>query len=278
MPTDSSWNSVREQVKAWQAQLAGSLDELEKARTELEQVQSLKSQVESQEQVVRRELGQMELRALLVELEGELADLELPVRDVAGSVTTNLESLALALERRLKHTGQDFDSLTALCGQALRNLQHRQRLLTETMTRVTARRAESDVLADDHEETILFEPGGLAPDRLDDDSEPSGRDRRKFPRGALSAEVRLTGSDVSLRGATQNVSAGGLFFATDYPVELGRMVHVVCEISRGEAVRADGVVIWVRGGRPGVEAGIGVEFVAVLDDHKKRLETVLQEW
>ncbi len=278
MPTDSSWKNVREQVEAWQVQLAGALDALEIARTELHEARELRPQVESQEEVVRRELGQMELQSLLAELEGELGALGTPVRDVAGAVETNLESLSSALERRLKHTSQEFDSLTALCGQALEILQHRQRLLTETMTRVTARRHEVDVPAEDKEETVSFEPGGLAPGLLNEDAEPSGRDRRRFPRGALSAEVRLTGSDVSLRGETENVSAGGLFFTTDYPVELGRMVHVVCEVPRGEAVRADGVVVWVRGSRPGVEAGIGVEFVAVSEDHKKRLETVLQEW
>ena len=278
MATDSSWKNVSEQVEAWQAKLAGALQALEKARAELDEARELKPRVDSQEQVVRRELGQMELQSLLVELEGELGAFGTPVRDVARSVETNLESLSSALERRLKHTVQEFDSITALCGQALEILQHRQRLLTETMTRVTARRTEADVPVEDEEETISFEPGGLAPGLLNEDAEPSGQDRRRFPRGALSAEVRLTGSDVSLRGETENVSAGGLFFTTDYPVELGRMVHVVCEVPRGGAVRADGVVVWTRGSRPGVEAGIGVEFVAVSDEHKKRLETVLQEW
>jgi uncharacterized protein (TIGR02266 family) len=116
-----------------------------------------------------------------------------------------------------------------------------------------------------YEETVAFESSN---------EDADDRDRRQHHREGVSLAVRLEGDNRLLAGNTENVSVGGIFVGTPEEFELGTLVHVVCELPGGDVVEADGMVTWSRPALPGRAAGVGVEFIALSPDDRKRLEAV----
>jgi uncharacterized protein (TIGR02266 family) len=109
-------------------------------------------------------------------------------------------------------------------------------------------------------------------------STPDMSERRKYPRVAVEMVARLRRLNTRLNPeavptTTGNVSLGGVFIETTAPFKEGD--HVAFDINlpkRGQSVSALGVVRWQRSDEP---RGIGVEFIQVTSEDKKKIETVL---
>ena len=102
-------------------------------------------------------------------------------------------------------------------------------------------------------------------------------DRRRYQRGNVTLAVRLEKGSRLLSASAQNISTGGVFVETDERLDLGRIVHVACTLPGGHSVHADGVVSWVRDKGHGQPAGIGIEFLALPDEDRQRIESLGQD-
>jgi len=99
---------------------------------------------------------------------------------------------------------------------------------------------------------------------LPDDETKSGAERRKFPRADIMLKVRYHHAKDFLADYTENISAGGVFIATEEQFEMGTELDF--EVSFPgllDPIPLKGKVKWCRPARSAEEpAGIGVQFAA----------------
>ncbi len=109
-------------------------------------------------------------------------------------------------------------------------------------------------------------------DRLAEPGEESGIEKRKRPRIALPRGMTITwrGRGESIVSRVQTISAGGLSIGALAPPPNGELLHVFFEVPAGE-VSAHAIVRHSRDGE-----GMGVEFVAMSDEARARLDLLLQ--
>ena len=94
----------------------------------------------------------------------------------------------------------------------------------------------------------------------DSDADPT--ERRSATRIPIEADVTLGGHGRVQAAVVSDVSTGGLFVAAYAPVPVGTRVSVRFRLPTGQ-VGGTGVVRWVREGRPGHLAGMGIELTEV---------------
>ncbi|HEY6458539.1 MAG TPA: TIGR02266 family protein [Polyangiaceae bacterium] len=82
-------------------------------------------------------------------------------------------------------------------------------------------------------------------------------ERRADPRVPVETDVTIGGQGRVVTGVSADVSLGGIFVATYAPLPIGTRVSLRFRLPTGQVVGA-GVVRWVREGRPGRIAGMGV--------------------
>ena len=109
--------------------------------------------------------------------------------------------------------------------------------------------------------------------RLEQQDEEQGIEKRKRPRVTLprGMDVMWRGRGESVLSKVQTISSGGLSIVAPKPPAVGELVHVSFEVPAGE-VSARGVVRHSRGGE-----GMGIEFVAMSDDARSRLDQLLHK-
>jgi uncharacterized protein (TIGR02266 family) len=90
------------------------------------------------------------------------------------------------------------------------------------------------------------------------DAEVDPTERRSTTRIPIETDVTLGGHGRVLAGVASDVSPGGLFVAAYAPVPAGTRVSLRFRLPTGQ-VMGMGVVRWVREGRPGHIAGMGIE-------------------
>ena len=97
-------------------------------------------------------------------------------------------------------------------------------------------------------------------------------ERREYPRFQvrLQIEVREIGAQFASHGDTTNVSLGGCYVATLFPLAAASKVEFVMWLGE-EAVRGQGTV---RTCHPGV--GMGIEFRSLSREIKRRLDCHLR--
>lgn len=91
----------------------------------------------------------------------------------------------------------------------------------------------------------------------------SPRARRLHPRWCLHASVDVVSADGSWAGLSYDVSAGGIFVATDAAPAVGTNVAVNVTLPDGTRLELAGQVRWHRDGRrarAGLPAGVGIEW------------------
>jgi len=109
--------------------------------------------------------------------------------------------------------------------------------------------------------------------RLGQQDEEQGIEKRRRPRVTLprGMDVMWRGRGESVLSKVQTISSGGLSIVAPKPPAVGELVHVSFEVPAGE-VSARGVVRHSRGGE-----GMGIEFVAMSDDARSRLDQLLHK-
>jgi len=108
--------------------------------------------------------------------------------------------------------------------------------------------------------------------RLKEGEEKPGIEKRKRPRITLPRGMDVTwrGRGESVISKVQTISSGGLSIAAPEPPAVGELVHVSFEVPAGE-VSARAVVRHSHGD------GMGIEFVAMSDEARARLDQLLHK-
>jgi PilZ domain-containing protein len=110
-------------------------------------------------------------------------------------------------------------------------------------------------------------------DRLEEKRELSGIEKRALPRVALPRGMNVTwrGNGESLDSRVLTISAGGLSIATPEPPGVGELIQLRFDVPAGE-VNARAIVRHARQGE-----GMGVEFIAISQDARDRLDLLLRK-
>ena len=115
-------------------------------------------------------------------------------------------------------------------------------------------------------------------------STPSGQDRRRWPRIAVSLKIQMRMAqpdDLFRNYHLRDVSMGGMFVKTDAPRPVGTDVDVRVEFARGDAFRARGKIVRVVRGRDakgvGQVAGIGIEFTHMTAASHRLLQEMIED-
>ena len=96
-------------------------------------------------------------------------------------------------------------------------------------------------------------------------------ERREFPRYYvnLTVEIKEVSSSFPLRGATTDVSLGGCYVATIFPIAVGSQIHFTMQVAGGN-IKGRGSVQTCH---PGV--GMGIRFFDLMDEDRLRLDEYL---
>jgi uncharacterized protein (TIGR02266 family) len=227
---------------------------------------------------------QLDVSGLRDELEADW--LKNPPEDVHGSLGRSLKELLHPVKQALVQAvalGMEFSERSGpLVDEAMKHLIVRKSELEVFSGRIAAAVDERQRRAEELRRLAEEAPQAYEVTRPFDDEpvtaawdaeEPAGEERRRHPRDELSLTVRLEAPNRLLAaGSSENVSVGGIFIATEYPYELGAMLHVSCLLGEGQVVEVEAVVAWIRQGSDGVEPGIGLEFLALSEEGLEAFE------
>jgi hypothetical protein len=109
--------------------------------------------------------------------------------------------------------------------------------------------------------------------RLDDQGEEPGIEKRKHPRIALPRGMSVTwrGRTGSFVSKVETISEGGLSIAAPEPAVKGELLHLSFEVPAGE-ISTRAIVRHLR-----EKAGMGIEFVAMQEEARTRLNQLLRK-
>jgi uncharacterized protein (TIGR02266 family) len=96
-------------------------------------------------------------------------------------------------------------------------------------------------------------------------------ERRADLRVPFETDVSIGTEGRLLTGLSGDISMGGMFVATFRPMPPGARLSLRFRLPTGQ-VMATGVVRWTRDARPGVVAGMGIEFVGLGDFDRATLK------
>lgn len=109
----------------------------------------------------------------------------------------------------------------------------------------------------------------------------SSDNRRRFERLPCDVEVSLNSENNFYTGFIQNISAGGVFVATNQLLEVGTPVRFALSLKPGiERLQVQGVVRWVRELHEEVEdvpQGYGVEFEGLGAEARDRINRFITD-
>jgi Tfp pilus assembly protein PilZ len=89
---------------------------------------------------------------------------------------------------------------------------------------------------------------------LDSKDVRKGKDSRKHPRKSLFRNIRFGTDRGIFEGSTKNISASGVFIATDKKLEVGQSIRLNLSVKKGKTAKITGQIVWVN------EKGFGLKF------------------
>jgi len=128
---------------------------------------------------------------------------------------------------------------------------------------------------DDQTEPFLLTSARIKPSK----PPPDADERRGARRADLEVEVGLEGNNRFYTGITGDISAGGLFVATDTPLLVGTPLVLSFVLPDGYRIATASSVAWVRAPRyrpDELPAGMGVKFEVLSDTDRRALEHFLE--
>ena len=81
------------------------------------------------------------------------------------------------------------------------------------------------------------------------------KESRNHPRRAFSRPLRFGVEENVYDGSAKNISASGVFIATDQKLEIGQLIKVNLPLKKGKMVGTLGKVVWIN------DEGFGLKFV-----------------
>lgn len=102
-------------------------------------------------------------------------------------------------------------------------------------------------------------------------SEGEPPNRRAFTRMRLSVpvEIETEGSDVPIRGATSDLSLGGCYIETMFPLPIGTVLNLKLQIEGTLLIEATVVTC-------DLQVGNGIQFVKMLPEDRAELKAYLE--
>ena len=100
-------------------------------------------------------------------------------------------------------------------------------------------------------------------------------ERRRHSRLALSVDVNFTSQDNFFSGRTKDISAGGVFIATDVALPVGAMLTLHLKLV-GATIHAPAEVTWVLFDDAGEVVGLGVRFVELTSPARAKIDAFMK--
>jgi hypothetical protein len=92
---------------------------------------------------------------------------------------------------------------------------------------------------------------------VDADDAAAAKESRNHPRRPFSRPLRFGVEKDTYNGHTKNISAAGVFIATDEKLKVGLLLQLNLPLKKGEMVRTLGQIVWVS------DEGFGLKFLKV---------------
>ena len=114
----------------------------------------------------------------------------------------------------------------------------------------------------------------------------AANEQRRDPRVPVSIRVRYPQRNAFFSEYTRNISRGGMFIATDEPMQIGTRLRFALEVPGSDALLIEGEVRWavrpeqvagLAASAPEVEVGMGVQFVFANEAERAALEAAVRE-
>jgi uncharacterized protein (TIGR02266 family) len=100
-------------------------------------------------------------------------------------------------------------------------------------------------------------------------------ERRRHARLALSVDVNFTSQDNFFSGRTRDISAGGVFIATDVGLPVGSQLTLHLKLV-GAAIHAPAEVTWVLLDDAGEVVGLGVRFLELTAPARTKIDAFMR--
>lgn len=102
------------------------------------------------------------------------------------------------------------------------------------------------------------------------------RERRRFTRAHLKAQIDWEKDLNEYSGFTENISEGGVFVATPNHLPMGEPVELRVEMQDGSTVTLRARVAWIRPGTDEEMTGMGLQFVNPPEDLVNRIRNYVE--
>lgn len=129
---------------------------------------------------------------------------------------------------------------------------------------------------------IMFTEANSEYQQYFEDLKGNFKDLRKDFRFEKVFKVVFKTPNEFIKAYTQNLSLGGLYIATEEPLEKDSIIDVEIDlIDIDEVIRVGGKVVFVAdqktAGRMGLNAGVGVEIIEYYEDSKQKFQSYLKQ-
>jgi uncharacterized protein (TIGR02266 family) len=222
-------------------------------------------------------------RELLGEALGGVQNIANPKVD-ADQVTASIARAVGALFAVQKSIPGEPAHVAGVC-QAMDHLRETLRLMQEVrgedqaLQEATAAIAKTLALLypvskiQERQSIQLDRPPSIIGSRLPDDP------RRQVQRVAIEADIGFQSDNNFFTGFSEDISTGGIFIATFDDRPIGSKMTINFTLPDGHLVSALGVVRWIREYNtttPDTQPGMGVQFTALADDDRDRINSFLE--
>ena len=103
--------------------------------------------------------------------------------------------------------------------------------------------------------------------------------RHACPRIKINLKTTFKHSGVTVSADILNLSSGGIFIKTDYPLPLDATFSLRFHLPGDpEPLDTEGQVVWIKQESKASPSGMGVQFIKISPWHKKRLQAFVESF
>ena len=268
----SQGNTLTEAIARLQTlmgRLTEAVERLDRMSVQLDSAQNLVSMVAAEEQDLVETIERLGYGRERLELDKSLARFPIDLEGQTAAAAQDLRALTPSWETALQATTMRVGRFQALPEKVVQAVRQRQAVLERIRTSVQARQ-------EDDRKKLAAQPPPA--DGTSEEFEAmlihSGEmDAIPQVKPPLQVELDLQSPHRVIRSADGRFLKG-LFVATRESPDLGRAIHLVATLDDGTMIEADGFVAWSLPPEQDSVPGFGLEFVAISDDHRQRLEAL----
>jgi len=109
-----------------------------------------------------------------------------------------------------------------------------------------------------------------------------GQERRRFPRAAYACRVVIDSSGKKIEAMTENIGKGGIKIIIPEELAHSSVVGLELEIEKGNPIKCEGTIMWVREVRGRVLNGssifnTGIMFTTISQDDRNKVKVLIEE-